>query len=212
MFGDALHAVVSDAATATVALNGFLAQQGFAVQSIKQVTPSMEDVFVSLIELEDRQREEVGQDERDRARQAAIDSQIQARKTAENWTEALVNINRRIVLHHVDEILVDIVTAIRKLLQVDFVGLGIQNQESQLLELKCYANTEEALLIGADPPVVGNPLIRNTMDTAISYYSESQESDGQLDGAVFHTDQRTKAMAVVAAMGTELPLYMRGEP
>jgi len=61
LFGDALHAVVSDAATATVALNDHLAQQGFAVQSIKQVTPSMEDVFVSLIELEDRQREEGGQ-------------------------------------------------------------------------------------------------------------------------------------------------------
>jgi ABC-2 type transport system ATP-binding protein len=56
LFGDALHAVVSDAATASVALNDFLVQQGFAVQSIKQVTPSMEDVFVSLIELDDRQR------------------------------------------------------------------------------------------------------------------------------------------------------------
>jgi ABC-2 type transport system ATP-binding protein len=56
LFGDALHAVVSDAATASVALNDFLVQQGFAVQSIKQVTPSMEDVFVSLIELDDRRR------------------------------------------------------------------------------------------------------------------------------------------------------------
>jgi ABC-2 type transport system ATP-binding protein len=56
LFGDALHAVVSNGAEASVSLNGFLAQQGFAVQSIKQVTPSMEDVFVSLIELDDRQR------------------------------------------------------------------------------------------------------------------------------------------------------------
>ncbi|MFZ5857943.1 MAG: GAF domain-containing sensor histidine kinase [Chloroflexota bacterium] len=151
------------------------------------------DVFEAI-----RKRQLVAlQEERDRARQAAIDSQIQARKTAENWTEALVNINRRIVLYHVDEILVDIVKAIRKLLQVDFVGLGIQNQENQLLELKCYANTEEALLIGANPPVISNPLIRNTMDTAISYYSESQEPDGQLEGVTFRTDQQTKAIAVV---------------
>ncbi|MBU0593751.1 MAG: ABC transporter ATP-binding protein [Gammaproteobacteria bacterium] len=56
LFGDALHAVVGNAATATEALSDFLAQQGFAVQSIKQVAPSMEDVFVSLIELDDRQR------------------------------------------------------------------------------------------------------------------------------------------------------------
>ncbi|HUX62297.1 ABC transporter ATP-binding protein [Sulfuricella sp.] len=56
LFGDALHAVVGNAALATAALSDFLAQQGFAVQSIKQVTPSMEDVFVSLIELDDCQR------------------------------------------------------------------------------------------------------------------------------------------------------------
>lgn len=56
LFGDALHAVVGNAATATSALSDFLVQQGFAVQAIKQVTPSLEDVFVSLIELDDRQR------------------------------------------------------------------------------------------------------------------------------------------------------------
>ncbi|MBZ0095929.1 MAG: ABC transporter ATP-binding protein [Sulfuricella sp.] len=56
LFGDALHAVVGNAAKATAALSEFLAQQGFAVQAIKQVTPSLEDVFVSLIELDDRQR------------------------------------------------------------------------------------------------------------------------------------------------------------
>ncbi|MCK9213133.1 ATP-binding cassette domain-containing protein [Rhodoferax sp.] len=56
LFGDALHAVVGNAATASSALSDFLAQQGFAVQAIRQVTPSLEDVFVSLIELDDRQR------------------------------------------------------------------------------------------------------------------------------------------------------------
>jgi ABC-2 type transport system ATP-binding protein len=60
LFGDALHAVVGNAATASSALSDFLAQQGFAVQAIRQVTPSLEDVFVSLIELDDRQREEGG--------------------------------------------------------------------------------------------------------------------------------------------------------
>jgi ABC-2 type transport system ATP-binding protein len=56
LFGDGLHAVVGNAATATIELNDFLVQQGFVVQAIKQVTPSLEDVFVSLIELDDRQR------------------------------------------------------------------------------------------------------------------------------------------------------------
>ncbi|MHB1092844.1 ABC transporter ATP-binding protein [Thiobacillus sp.] len=56
LFGDTLHAVVTDAATATPELKDFLSQQRFAVEEIKQVTPSLEDVFVSLIELDDRQR------------------------------------------------------------------------------------------------------------------------------------------------------------
>jgi len=56
LFGDGLHAVVGNAATVTTELNDFLVQQGFVVQAIKQVTPSLEDVFVSLIELDDRQR------------------------------------------------------------------------------------------------------------------------------------------------------------
>ncbi|MBZ0106672.1 MAG: ABC transporter ATP-binding protein [Sulfuricella denitrificans] len=60
LFGDALHTVVSNAAAAIPALNIFLAQQGFAVQVIRQVTPSLEDVFVSLIEQDDRQRAQGG--------------------------------------------------------------------------------------------------------------------------------------------------------
>ena len=140
------------------------------------------------------------QADRDRARQAAIDSQIQARQTAENWTEALVNINRRIALHHVDEILVDIVRAIRSLLQTDFVGLGIQNQETQILELKCYANEIESRLGDSNAPVVINPLIQDTMDTSIPYCSGSDEPEGRLEGATFYPDKKTRAMAAVPLM------------
>jgi ABC-2 type transport system ATP-binding protein len=60
LFGGALHAVVGDAAKAGAAIRDFLAAQGLAVEEIIPVVPSMEDVFVSLIELEDRQREEGG--------------------------------------------------------------------------------------------------------------------------------------------------------
>ncbi|MBI3155756.1 MAG: ABC transporter ATP-binding protein [Burkholderiales bacterium] len=54
LFGDALHAVVADAAAATDALRRLLVEAGFAVESLQQVTPSLEDAFVSLIEAEDR--------------------------------------------------------------------------------------------------------------------------------------------------------------
>ncbi len=140
------------------------------------------------------------QEERDWALQAAIESQIQARQTAENWTETLVNINRRIALHHVDDILIDIVTAIRNLLQASFVGLGIQNQENRILEMKCYANETGSRLIASDALVVRNPLIQKTMETATSYCSGSDEPDERLEGVSLHTDQKTKAMAVVPLM------------
>ncbi len=54
LFGDALHAVVQDAREAAPAVREYLAGQGFAVESVNAVPPSLEDVFVSLIEEEDR--------------------------------------------------------------------------------------------------------------------------------------------------------------
>lgn len=60
LFGGALHAVVDDADKASAAIRDFLTAQGLAVEEIITVVPSMEDVFVSLIELEDRQREKEG--------------------------------------------------------------------------------------------------------------------------------------------------------
>ncbi|MFZ5510204.1 MAG: ATP-binding cassette domain-containing protein [Pseudomonadota bacterium] len=54
LFGDALHAVVPDARQAGPAVREFLSGEGFAVDSVAAVLPSLEDVFVSLIEEEDR--------------------------------------------------------------------------------------------------------------------------------------------------------------
>jgi len=54
LFGDALHAVVADAREAGPAVNEFLRSAGFAVESVSTAMPSLEDVFVSLIENEDR--------------------------------------------------------------------------------------------------------------------------------------------------------------
>ena len=61
LFGDNLHAVVDDAAAATDAVGAFLAERGLRLHGIGAVPPSMEDVFVSLIELEDRRDEQAGQ-------------------------------------------------------------------------------------------------------------------------------------------------------
>lgn len=54
LFGAALHAVAADEAAARTAAGGALASGGFVVRRIERITPTLEDVFVSLIEARDR--------------------------------------------------------------------------------------------------------------------------------------------------------------
>ncbi len=126
------------------------------------------------------------QAERDRAQQDAIETQIQARRTAENWTNALVNISRRIAeLKHVDDILLYIVENIRDLLLTNFVGVAILNQENSALELKCYANNEGVNLVVNESITVTNPLIKNTMRNSVSHHSSSRDAFEAFDGVCF---------------------------
>jgi len=50
IFGNTLHLVVRDAGEATARLRPFLAGHGIAVRRVEPITPSLEDVFVSLIQ------------------------------------------------------------------------------------------------------------------------------------------------------------------
>jgi ABC-2 type transport system ATP-binding protein len=54
LFGALLHAVTADAATAVPLVRAALEQAGIRVERIEKILPSLEDVFVSLIEAEDR--------------------------------------------------------------------------------------------------------------------------------------------------------------
>jgi len=54
LFGKGLHAVASDAAAATAAIRAALVAGNFHLDRIERVTPTLEDVFVSLIEGRDR--------------------------------------------------------------------------------------------------------------------------------------------------------------
>ncbi len=55
LFGDTLHVTVADAAQARAQLLPWFKQNGFGDVSVEEVTPTMEDVFVGLIEAEDRE-------------------------------------------------------------------------------------------------------------------------------------------------------------
>jgi len=58
LFGKALHVVVYDENTAIRQIPQVLAESGYNVSSVETITPSLEDVFVSLIESHDRERKQ----------------------------------------------------------------------------------------------------------------------------------------------------------
>jgi len=53
LFGRGLHVVATDADTALAAIGRSLPEAGFALERLEKIAPSMEDVFVSLIEARD---------------------------------------------------------------------------------------------------------------------------------------------------------------
>jgi len=54
LFGKGLHTVVEDAEVAAGAVRRFLHERGYRVERVERIVPSLEDVFVSLIEARDR--------------------------------------------------------------------------------------------------------------------------------------------------------------
>lgn len=54
LFGKGLHVVAENGAAATSAVDRVLRERGYQIQRIEKIVPSLEDVFVSLIEARDR--------------------------------------------------------------------------------------------------------------------------------------------------------------
>jgi ABC-2 type transport system ATP-binding protein len=59
LFGKGLHAVAVDGDAAAVAIRQRLEARGYRVDRIEAITPSLEDVFVSLVEARDRAQQSV---------------------------------------------------------------------------------------------------------------------------------------------------------
>jgi signal transduction histidine kinase len=138
------------------------------------------------------------QEERDRAQQAAIETQIVARQTAENWTNTLISISRRIAeLEYVDDILLYIVQNARQLLRANFIGIAILNRDNSVLELKCYSSEAKTELVANASIAVTNSLILKTIRSSCSYRSQGDESVELFEGACFFTDQKARAIAIV---------------
>jgi ABC-2 type transport system ATP-binding protein len=54
MFGKGLHVVAEDAEAASAQIRELLSREGLRLERLERITPSLEDVFVSLIEARDR--------------------------------------------------------------------------------------------------------------------------------------------------------------
>jgi ABC-2 type transport system ATP-binding protein len=54
LFGKGLHVVTTNAQSASAAIRETLGRRGYAVTRVGKIMPSLEDVFVSLIEAHDR--------------------------------------------------------------------------------------------------------------------------------------------------------------
>jgi ABC-2 type transport system ATP-binding protein len=57
LFGRGLHVVAEDGESVASRIRGHLAEKGFSVERVEKIVPSLEDVFVSLIDARDRARE-----------------------------------------------------------------------------------------------------------------------------------------------------------
>lgn len=146
------------------------------------------------------------QEERDRAQEQSYQSQIAARKTAENWTDALVAINRRITqLENVDTILLEIVKTARDLLRSDFVGLGLTNEDHSELMLKCHCHGTNVEMINTSI-FVSNPMVLQAVQTNQSYRSQPDAPLGMLENVCPVLDKPARAIAIVPLVLENLPI------
>lgn len=145
-----------------------------------------------------RRRQLAGlQEERDRAQEEAYQTQIAARKTAENWTDALVAINRQITqLENVDTILLEIINVAQNLFRSDFVGLGLFNGDRSKLLLKCYCHGSNVEMVST-PVSVENQLVLETLQTNQPYRSQTDVSVEKLKNVCPVMDRPARAIAIV---------------
>ena len=138
------------------------------------------------------------QKERDLAQTKILQAQTTARQEAESWTEALININRRIVeLDDADNILLYIVEHARKLLNSDFMAVALFSGEGSQLELKWFSAHGNSSVV--DRVIeIRNPLILNALCGARSYRSEVPEPKENLENICLFETPGLCTVAIVS--------------
>lgn len=139
------------------------------------------------------------QEERDRAQQAVVESQISARHTAENWTDTLVSISRQIAqLENVDDILLFIVSETQKLFQADFVGVGLVGEDENQLMLKCHTYGDKAEISRSSFNIDNPPILKSLrLNRAYRFPEDKGES---IDKFIFPNSEKPTKTAVITPL------------
>ncbi len=146
------------------------------------------------------------QEDRDRARQTALEAQITARYAAESWTNALTSISRRIAeLNDVDDILLYIVEHGRKLLRSDFMGLALLSEEFHHMELKCFSTQMRQEMVHSVVRIE-NRLLLHSLVKNKSYRSPADEPSESFAGLSFGDVAVAQAVAIVCLNLDERPI------
>lgn len=202
--GEQMHVLQPYGLTAWLDYDRILEVTGFPIQFWRMGSAFMVTFFVlrglDVFDAIRKRNLKALQGERDRAKEAAYKAQIAARISAENWTNALVSISRRIAeLDDVDDILLFIVAQSRQLLDSDHIGLAMVNDDYSQLNLKCYSSQNNTALSSTTAnSQIMNPLILNAFRTAASYLSpENEPDDDAFINACPSSDCSVRAIAVV---------------
>jgi signal transduction histidine kinase len=147
-------------------LNSDLALQftGLPVQVWRAASALAVTLFViramGVFEAERKQTLERLTVERERNQRAALLAQLEARRAAEEWTNALVGISRGVAnMDDVDGLLAGIVAVARRLLDADVAALALWDETGLALELKCYAVAESAAVLSERRPPIRDAVI-----------------------------------------------------
>jgi len=119
---------------------------------------------LDVFEFERKAKLELLERERAAAQTATLVAQRVQWKSAENWTNGLVSVSRKIAnMEEVDGILRAVVELARKLLASDTATIALWNANGSRLELKCYATAEGTRVV--EPRPVESPIIVDAVRT-----------------------------------------------
>ncbi|MFN2216637.1 MAG: histidine kinase [Anaerolineales bacterium] len=144
-------------------------------------------------------------EERDLAKESAYQGQVSARETAEQWTDTLVTINRRIIqFDDVDAILLYILNQARDLLSTDFIGLALFNENNADLELKCISTDSQSKLV--DPPEpINSPAVQRAIQRGSAVLTSTDNETINLTGLANGFSTKVREAGIVR-------LEMEGKP